>query len=320
MNLYRWTGAEQWQTLPKSWQYGFVTRRWLPLNVAVLSETVEGEKRVALVPEVAKQLIDRGFKVTVESGAGKQAGFPDSQFTEAGATVVPTAKQAIEVSDVVLRVTGPTDKEVQPDFAEMKSGQVLISFINPGANPRSTAQMAKQGITSFAMELIPRITRAQSMDALSSMSTIAGYKGALLAANHSGKFFPMFMTAAGTMTASKVLIIGAGVAGLQAIATCRRLGAIVEAFDVRPAVKEQVESLGAKFVAMHLVTDDAEDASGYAKGRHAAKEHVPGTDNPFRPGTSAFEGWNDGHFDERSARSIAIERHSAFIWSRTGEN
>jgi NAD(P) transhydrogenase subunit alpha len=235
------------------------------LNVAVLSETVEGEKRVALVPEVAKQLIDRGFKVTVESGAGKQAGFPDSQFTEAGATVVPTAKQAIEVSDVVLRVTGPTDKEVQPDFTEMKSGQVLISFINPGANPRSTAQMAKQGITSFAMELIPRITRAQSMDALSSMSTIAGYKGALLAANHSGKFFPMFMTAAGTMTASKVLIIGAGVAGLQAIATCRRLGAIVEAFDVRPAVKEQVESLGAKFVAMHLVTDDAEDASGYAK-------------------------------------------------------
>jgi NAD(P) transhydrogenase subunit alpha len=234
-----------------------------PLNVAVLSETVEGEKRVALVPEVVKQLSGKGFKIVVQSRAGIGAGFQDQDYEQSGATIAASASEAIASADVVLKVVGPTDSD--SSLVELKSGQSLIAFLFPGSNMSATSRLAKQGVSSYAMELIPRITRAQSMDALSSMSTIAGYKGALMAANSLGKFFPMFMTAAGTLPPARALVIGAGVAGLQAIATCRRLGAIVEAFDVRPAVKEQVESLGARFVAMQLISDDAEDASGYAK-------------------------------------------------------
>ncbi len=235
------------------------------MKVAVISESTEGEKRVALIPEVVKQLTDRKHEVVVESGAGVRAGFPDSSYEAAGAVIAGSVDSAAKGATIILRVLGPTDVAIDSLVDSLQGGQILVGFLFPGSNPRTTAQLAQAGVSAFAMELIPRITRAQSMDALSSMSTIAGYKAALLAANSLPKFFPMLMTAAGTLPPARVLVIGAGVAGLQAIATCRRLGAIVEAFDVRPAVKEQVESLGAKFVAMNVVSDDAEDASGYAK-------------------------------------------------------
>lgn len=199
----------------------------------------------------------------MQAGAGAKAGFLDPQYSEAGAELVPTADAVYAAADLVVKVHGPNDDDKGAGL--LRQGSALLSFLNPGTNPDTIGALSQRNVTSFAMELIPRITRAQSMDALSSMSTIAGYKGALLAADKLPKFFPMFMTAAGTLAAARVLIIGAGVAGLQAIATCKRLGAIVEAFDVRPAVKEQVESLGARFVEMNLHLDDAEDAGGYAK-------------------------------------------------------
>lgn len=235
------------------------------MKVAVLSESMEGEKRVALIPEVVKNLTERKYEVVVQSEAGLKAGFPDDSYRAAGANIASTAAEAIESADVILKVQGPSDQDVATNLDTLRANQILIAFLFPSSNLKTTSNLAQKGVVSFAMELIPRITRAQSMDALSSMSTIAGYKAALAAADALPKFFPMFMTAAGTLPPARVLIIGAGVAGLQAIATCKRLGAIVEAFDVRPAVKEQVESLGAKFVAMNVVSDDAEDASGYAK-------------------------------------------------------
>lgn len=235
------------------------------MKVAVLSESMEGEKRVALIPEVVKNLTERKYEVVVQSEAGLKAGFPDDSYRAAGANIASTAAEAIESADVILKVQGPSDQDVATNLDTLRANQILIAFLFPSSNLKTTSNLAQKGVVSFAMELIPRITRAQSMDALSSMSTIAGYKAALAAADALPKFFPMFMTAAGTLPPARVLVIGAGVAGLQAIATCKRLGAIVEAFDVRPAVKEQVESLGAKFVAMNVVSDDAEDASGYAK-------------------------------------------------------
>lgn len=235
------------------------------MRVGVLAERAEGEKRVALTPESTKMLKGKGFELLVEMGAGERAGFPDSSYQEAGAEIAPNAKAVTESAEIVLKVVGPADGRPDSEASQMRSGSTLVSFLFPATNLETVQQLSTNGVTAFAMDLIPRITRAQSMDALSSMSTIAGYKGALLAAEHLPKFFPMFMTAAGTMPPARVLVIGAGVAGLQAIATCKRLGAIVEAFDVRPAVKEQVESLGARFVDMPLVMDDAEDASGYAK-------------------------------------------------------
>lgn len=228
------------------------------MNIGVPAETESGERRVALSPDAVKSLKEKGFEIVVQAGAGEASGFSDDDYRAAGASV---DGDILGTADIVLKVQPPSDAEA----ARIKPGATLISFLYPSARLGTIAKLAERNVDAYAMELIPRITRAQSMDALSSMSTIAGYKGALLAASHSGKFFPMFMTAAGTMPASKVFIIGAGVAGLQAIATCKRLGAIVEAFDVRPAVKEQVESLGAKFVAMQIVSDDAQDASGYAK-------------------------------------------------------
>ena len=198
----------------------------------------------------------------MQAGAGQKAGFLDPQYTEAGAEILPSAAAVFEAGDLIVMLNGPSD--ANHDKLALKPGSSLLALLYPGSNPKTVTALTKQNITSFAMELIPRITRAQSMDALSSMGTIAGYRGALLAADKLPKFFPMFMTAAGTLAAARVLILGAGVAGLQAIATSRRLGAVVEAFDVRPAVKEQVESLGAKFVSMDLQVD-AEDAGGYAK-------------------------------------------------------
>lgn len=252
------------------------------MKVAVFAESAEGEKRVALTPEGAKLLTQKNIEVMVQQGAGEKAGFTDAMYSEAGAKVSPSPS-----GDIILRVMGPEDKD-KNDVTAFPKGAILVSFLFPSANLATVKTLATNGVTTFAMDLIPRITRAQRMDALSSMSTIAGYRGALLAAENLPKFFPMFMTAAGTLAPAKVLIIGAGVAGLQAIATCKRLGAIVEAFDVRPAVKEQVQSLGARFVDMPLAMEDAEDASGYAKevtgdthakeleliGKHMAKSDV----------------------------------------------
>ena len=235
------------------------------MQVGVLAERTEGERRVALTPESTKSLKGKNIDVVVEMGAGERAGFPDAAYQDAGAQIAPNAAAVISSADLLLKVLGPADGSPTSEAARLKEGSTIISFLFPATNLQTVQLMASKKITSFAMDLIPRITRAQSMDALSSMSTIAGYKGALLAAENLPKFFPMFMTAAGTMPPAKCFIIGAGVAGLQAIATCKRLGAIVEAFDVRPAVKEQVESLGARFAEMPVIMDDAEDASGYAK-------------------------------------------------------
>jgi H+-translocating NAD(P) transhydrogenase subunit alpha len=233
------------------------------LKIGVVAETVEGERRVALTPEGVKALKAKSFEIVVEAGAGAKAGFLDPMYAEAGAEMVSTSEAVYQQADLIVKVHGPSDSD--HEAAKLREGSSILAFLNPGINHETVAALKNRNVTAFAMEMVPRITRAQSMDALSSMSTIAGYKGALLAADTLPKFFPMFMTAAGTLTAAKVLIIGAGVAGLQAIATCKRLGAIVEAFDVRPAVKEQVESLGAKFVEMNLHLDDTEDAGGYAK-------------------------------------------------------
>ena len=229
------------------------------MNVGIVRETEGGERRVALVADSVKALVGKGHSVIVEAGAGSAAGVSDEHYTQAGASLADSATEVLQNADIVLRVTPPTDSE------SMRSGSTLVSFLFPSARLPLIQRLAERNVTTFAMDLIPRITRAQSMDALSAMSTIAGYKGALAAADHLPKFFPMLMTAAGTLPPARVLVIGAGVAGLQAIATCKRLGAIVEAFDVRPAVKEQVESLGARFVALEIVFDETQDASGYAK-------------------------------------------------------
>ena len=235
------------------------------MQVGVLTERTEGERRVALVPESVKTLNGKGMNVLVEMGAGDRAGFPDAAYQDAGAEIAPNAAAVIASANIILKVLGPADGSPNSEANSLREGIAIVSFLFPAGNLQTVQQLASKKVTCFAMDLIPRITRAQSMDALSSMSTIAGYKGALLAAENLPKFFPMFMTAAGTIPPAKCFIIGAGVAGLQAIATCKRLGAIVEAFDVRPAVKEQVESLGARFAEMPHVIDDAEDTGGYAK-------------------------------------------------------
>jgi NAD(P) transhydrogenase subunit alpha len=216
-----------------------------------------------MVPEVAAKLARTGVEVVVESGAGSAARFPDEQFAEAGATVVPDARSALAGAAVVARVQPPTLEEV----AEMPEGVSVISFLQPVAAAESVAALAAKGATVYSLDLLPRISRAQSMDALSSQATVAGYRAGLSAAEHLAKFFPMFMTAAGTVPPAKVLVMGAGVAGLQAIATARRLGAVVRAYDVRAAAKEEVESLGAKFVELDLETQDG--AGGYAKEQSA---------------------------------------------------
>ena len=229
------------------------------MKVAVVKETRDGEARVALVPQGVKTLLKSGLDVVVERGAGASAGVSDEDYREAGATIAQSASEALSGAALVLHINPPYVDEV----TAMDQGTILVSFLNPLGDPALVKRLADDGITSISMEMVPRITRAQSMDALSSQATVAGYKAVLMAADHLPKFLPMFTTAAGTIRPGKALVLGAGVAGLQAIATARRLGAIVEAFDVRPAVKEQVESLGATFLeAEEEVT--AEGEGGYA--------------------------------------------------------
>ena len=228
------------------------------MRVAVPKETVPGECRVALVPEIVKKLTAGGFEVAVERGAGAAATFSDAEYEAAGARVVGPDEVFAGAAGVV-KVQKPSAEEVE----RLPEGAILIAFLQPLTDPDGVERLARRGVTGFALESIPRITRAQSMDALSSQATVAGYKAVLLAADRLPKFFPMLMTAAGTVPPAKVLVLGAGVAGLQAIATARRLGAVVSGFDVRPVVREQVESLGATFLDLGVVGE--ETAGGYAR-------------------------------------------------------
>ncbi len=229
------------------------------MRIGVPKETAEGERRVALVPEVARKLTGSGLDVVVERGAGAEALIPDAQFEEAGATLTDDAATVWQ-SDVVVKVAPPNAEEI----VRLGKDSVLIGFLAPLTNAEGVRALAVSGATAFALEAVPRISRAQSMDALSSQSNIAGYRAALLGAQEMGRFYPMLMTAAGTIRPATVLVLGAGVAGLQAIATARRLGAVVQGFDVRAAVKEQVESLGATFLEFDL-GGDLEGEGGYAK-------------------------------------------------------
>jgi NAD(P) transhydrogenase subunit alpha len=238
------------------------------MKIAVPRERRAGEARVAASPDTVKKLVGLGFDVVIESGAGDGASFTDAAFTGAGAVIAADEAQALDGADIVLKVQRPiTAAEGGPDeLAMMKPGAMLVGTLAALSNPDQAEAWAKAGLTAFALELLPRITRAQSMDVLSSQSSLAGYKAVLDAAQEFSRAFPMMMTAAGTIPPARVFVLGAGVAGLQAIATARRLGAIVSAYDVRPAVKEQVESLGGKFVQVdEAATKDAETAGGYAK-------------------------------------------------------
>lgn len=236
------------------------------LTVGVPKETVEGERRVALIPDTVQRLTGQGLTVLIERGAGEGSLFADQAYADAGATLVDGAAAIYERADIVCKVQRPEISDGSSSELKLaKQGQVLVAFLAALNHPEGIQALAEQGITAFGMEAIPRTTRAQSMDALSSQSNIAGYKAVVMASDHLGKLFPMLMTAAGTIAPSKVLVIGAGVAGLQAIATARRLGAVVEAYDTRPVVKEQVESLGAKFVEVQAPESDTQDAGGYAK-------------------------------------------------------
>jgi H+-translocating NAD(P) transhydrogenase subunit alpha len=230
------------------------------MKIAVVKETNRGEQRVALIPDIVARLVKQGLEIWVEAGAGEKSFWSNEAYTQAGATVLADSDTLWHEADVVLKVGVPTSEEA----SKLRSGATIISCLTPLANEQLIRQLAHQGVTSLAMELIPRSTRAQSMDALSSQASIAGYKAVLLAAAALPKYFPMLTTAAGTIAPAKVFVIGVGVAGLQSIATARRLGAVVEAFDIRPAVKEEVQSLGAKFVEVPL-TEDTVGENGYAK-------------------------------------------------------
>ncbi len=236
------------------------------MRVAVPKEMRPGERRVALVPESCRKLVAAGIEVNVEAGAGEAAFFPDAAFREAGAGVLSGPEPLLDTADLVVKVQAPTLNEAlgRHEVELMREGAMLLCTLVPSRHPDVVEKLAKRRVTAFATDLIPRITRAQAMDTLSSMANIAGYKAVLIAANHLPRYFPMLMTAAGTVFPAKVFVIGAGVAGLQAIATAHRLGAAVEGTDTRPVVKEQVESVGAKFVGVD-VSEEAQDASGYAK-------------------------------------------------------
>ncbi len=238
------------------------------MKIAIPRERRPHEARVAASPDTVKKLIGLGFDIVIEAGAGEGASTPDAQFTEAGATVAPDAAAALGDADIVLKVQRPmiAAEGGTDEIALMKQGAVLISTLSALTDAAQVRACADRGLTAFAMELVPRISRAQSMDVLSSQSNLAGYRAVIDAAHEFNRAFPMMMTAAGTIPPARVLVLGAGVAGLQAIATARRLGAVVMAYDVRPAVKEQVESLGAKFVEVDAAaTAQAETAGGYAK-------------------------------------------------------
>ena len=237
--------------------------------VGVPRETYPGERRVALVPAVIPSLTKAGFQVVVEAGAGAEAGYPDADYGARGARVLPARGDVFQAADIIVQVLcyGSNDKTGREDLGLMRPGQVLIGFLRPMGSIETIRDIANKGLTSFSVELMPRTTRAQSMDALSSMATVCGYKAVILAADTLPRLFPMLTTAAGTITPAHVLVIGAGVAGLQAIATARRLGAVTSAYDLRPAAKEQVQSLGGRFVELPVEAKDAEDARGYARAQ-----------------------------------------------------
>ena len=237
--------------------------------VGVPRESFPGERRVALVPGVIPSLAKVGLEVVIEAGAGVDAGYPDADYAGKGAKVLASRGDVFGTADIITQVLcyGSNDRTGRADVPLFKSGQVLVGFLRPLGEVHTLQEIAAAGVTSFSVELMPRITRAQSMDALSSMATICGYKSVLISADKLPRIFPMLTTAAGTITPSRVLIIGAGVAGLQAIATARRLGAVVSAYDLRPVVKEQVQSLGGRFVELPLEVADAQDAGGYAKAQ-----------------------------------------------------
>jgi len=234
--------------------------------VGVPRESFPGERRVALVPAVIPSLAKAGLEVVVEAGAGFEAGYPDAEYVAKGAKILPQRAEVFRSADILTQVLcyGSNDKTGRADLPLFHRDQVLVGFLRPLGSVETISDIASKGVTSFSVELMPRTTRAQSMDALSSMATISGYKAVLIAADTLPKIFPMMTTAAGTITPARVLILGCGVAGLQAIATARRLGAVVSAYDLRPAVKEQVQSLGARFVELPIEAKDAQDARGYA--------------------------------------------------------
>ncbi|MFN0196000.1 MAG: Re/Si-specific NAD(P)(+) transhydrogenase subunit alpha [Planctomycetaceae bacterium] len=234
--------------------------------VGVPQETYPGDHRVAIVPAIISTLTKLKLEVVIESSAGLSAGYPDESYRDKGARIAGDRAEVFRSADIILQVRGwgANRQAGQADLNLFRPGQTLIAFLDPLIEPAAIEQLAQRGVTALSMELIPRISRAQSMDALSSMATISGYKAVLVAAETLPKIFPMLMTAAGTLTPARVFVIGAGVAGLQAIATARRLGAVVHAYDVRPAVKEQVQSVGAAFVELPLESMQAEDTGGYA--------------------------------------------------------
>ena len=237
--------------------------------IGVPKETYPGERRVALVPMVIPALTKAGFEVIVETDAGIQAGYPDSQYAERGAQIVTTRSALFEKADIILQVLayGSNDITGKNDLPLLRRNQILIGFLRPFGSREVIQEIARSGVTAFSVELVPRTTRAQSMDALSSMGTICGYKAVLIAADSHPRIFPMLTTAAGTITPARVFVIGAGVAGLQAIATARRLGAVSSAYDLRPAAKEQVQSLGGRFIELPIEAKDAQDARGYARAQ-----------------------------------------------------
>ena len=239
------------------------------MNVGVPRESFPGERRVALVPAAIPNLTKAGLEVVVEAGAGTAAGYPDADYAAKGAKILADRAEVFRAADVVTQILcyGSNDKTGKADVPLFRNGQVLIGFLRPLGSIATIQEIASKGVTSFSVELMPRTTRAQSMDVLSSMATICGYKAVVLAADTSPRIFPMLTTAAGTITPGRVFVIGAGVAGLQAIATARRLGAVASAYDLRPAAKEQVHSLGGRFVELPIEAKDAEDARGYARAQ-----------------------------------------------------
>ncbi len=237
--------------------------------IGVPKETYPGERRVALVPVVLPALIKAGFEVHIQSGAGVEAGYPDSLYSDKGAKIVADRSAVFAAADVVVQVLcyGSNDITGKEDVPLYRRGQILVGFLRPLGSADVVQEIARAGVTAFSVASMPRSTRAQSMDALSSMATVAGYKAVLMAADSHPRIFPMLTTAAGTITPARVFVIGCGVAGLQAIATARRLGAVISAYDFRPAAKEQVQSLGGRFVELPIEAKDAQDARGYARAQ-----------------------------------------------------
>src|SRR5215468_648106 len=238
--------------------------------VGVPRESFPGERRVGLVPAVISSLTKAGLEVVVESGAGTEAGYPDADYVSAGAKILPSRADVFNSADILIQVLchGSNDRTGEADLPLFHRDQALIGFLRPLGALQTIQQIASRGVSAFSVELMPRTTRAQSMDALSSMATIAGYKAVVLAAEALPRIFPMLTTAAGTITPARVLVLGCGVAGLQAIATARRLGAVVSAYDLRPVVKEQVQSLGGRFVELEVEAKDAQDDRGYARAQN----------------------------------------------------